>query len=210
MHGDKNTDSPLAFAKFKMFAHHPTCYRHNHHLFRAFGLELCLGCTGLFLGIIIGVGIYLTTDLLASFNLISIWAIGIILYLPTLIQPNMQFWPYKLISRTLLGVAIFIMLSSLVLKIDWFSIREVGIAILYLIIFDITRRSTLRYRHVNIDDPCIDCPHGMHPFCLHHLEDLKTLDCKEAGLEDEFVETLVQQLETPDKDGEKLVIFERV
>ena len=210
LHEAEDVVSPLAFARFRRFAHHPTCYRHDHHLVRVLGLELCLGCTGLSLGILTGFGIYFATDFFTSFQLFSIWIVGIILYLPTLAQPKVQFWSFKLISRILLGIAIFMMLFSLVLKIDWFSPKQIGIAIIGLAIFEITRRFTLRYRHSNKDDPCRDCPHGVHPFCLHHLDDLKALDSEKSGLKREFVEALVKQLESSGGNGDGPVTFKRL
>ena len=98
-------------ARQPRFAHHPTCDCYDNHLIRLGKFAFCLGCTSLVFGALLA---SITLALLASVyfmptfltSLPHVWCLGVVLYLPTLVQPFLQSKSLKIFSRTLLGIAI--------------------------------------------------------------------------------------------------------
>ncbi len=154
-----------------MFAHHPTCDCYSAHLLRFGSFALCLGCTCMMFG-----GLIATTAIgtwcICSVTLIPIgWkasfgtaAIGVMLYLPTLIQPFWQYKPFKIGSRMLLGAAIPVLAMG-----GWLMPPLGVIGILYrgffLVAFLAVLRATLNYRSRFTPNPCTRCLPAVFPFC---------------------------------------------
>lgn len=89
---------------------------------------------------------------------------GVMLYLPTLLQPYFQWKPYKIVARFLLGMAVVsILAGGLVLPpLDPLGLIARG---MFVPIFWFVFKATLRQRARYTPDPCSRCSPAMYPFC---------------------------------------------
>jgi len=95
--------SPLSeLGTFRFLAHHPDCGRHDHHLVRPFGVPLCLGCVGMYSGIVLGGAALLLFR--PEWGAWSTYALALAVFAPTFGQPFIQVRAYKLPARVLLGL----------------------------------------------------------------------------------------------------------
>jgi hypothetical protein len=153
-------------SKFLWGAHHPHCERHSHHLIWVKGHPLCLGCTSLFAGILVGVPIsWAATPLGMS---LFLWiTLHFVFLIPTVIQPFIQIKSFKIFSRFLLGMAVssyFVTGFYLQLPINlgaFFLLRIVAFVTVYFLLS--------RWRAKKIDNPCLNCPLGHYPICEWNL-----------------------------------------
>ena len=148
-------------------AHHPTCYRHDHHLIRIFQNDLCLGCTcGLSGGLI---GLILYYSVLSSNLSIDLLFYSLLFLIPTLIQPFYQKKWFKMISRTMLGFAsaIYLLTTLHLFSYDMigFCCKFLALAFMYLM-----SKVLSRWRKTKTPNPCQNCPHGQYPMCDHVLD----------------------------------------
>lgn len=152
-------------------AHHPHCGHYEHHLIWVMGRPLCLGCTSMYLGIIIGlpIAIKVTHQQLPFPN----WALlhYLLLLGPTFLQPYIQKKIFKIYARFSLGVCITSYWISGVLFFDpqiniWLfrSLLVTAFLLLYKFLF------FLRDRY--LDDPCEICPHGVYPTCTWNISNV--------------------------------------
>ena len=153
------------------FAHHPACDCYESHLLYLGGSALCLGCTCMVTGAIVTSlmlgaywslsGLFVPTGWDA---MSSMAAIGVGLYLPTLMQPFCQRKLFKVLSRVMLGAAMPVLgIAGLVappLAAAGFVVR-----IFFLIAFWNAARATLAYRARFTPNPCARCLPKTFPFC---------------------------------------------
>lgn len=164
-----------------LFAHHPTCSCFDDHLLRLNRLNLCLGCTCM------AVGGSLTVTLLWALwtcGLISVgmgWkatfgiaAIGVALYLPTLVQPFLQHKSFKIASRLMLGAAVPV-LGIGGMAAPPFGVEGVLARSAFLLTFWGVLQATLLYRARFTPDPSQRCLPKPFPFCDGNRGRLATL-----------------------------------
>ena len=166
-------DLSLTLARYPVEAHHPACKFHDNHIIKFHGKEYCLGCSCLNLGCLLALPIFLMAYYFAiDFTLLM--GTGILLYLPTLLQVKLQWKPFKLFSRTSLGVGsgIFMLSCMLLSPLNWvgFLIRIAGI-----VFFIVVAKMSLKFRSHNDNSPCINCQEGSFPYCSYKLEEMENI-----------------------------------
>ena len=155
------------------WAHHPTCKCFDGHLIRLGRSAYCLGCL-----------CFLCGASAASVTLVLLWisnpswlaqihvwqaqAAGTALYLPTLAQLLIQWKPYKMASRTLLGVAVVVLFSSALLLLPR-SLAGLILRFIFIMIFCGVYKVTQRARSKYSRSPCTRCKHAAFPFCRDNL-----------------------------------------
>ena len=157
-------------------AHHPVCRCYDGHLLRIGKLHLCLGCTSLGLGILLSLvtcGYLYHAGLLPHINgnAYGVFFGGILMFIPTIIQPFYQVKLFKIFSRFLLGCSIFATLSVVFIAIPWsgagLALKGIGIAI-----FLSTINLTVRYRKHFTPPVICSCK---HPFCESNKANLNQI-----------------------------------
>ena len=194
---------------YEKWAHHPDCYRYDHHLARPFGISVCLGCLGLGTGFLLGFFLYFFEPW-EQLNLWYNFLLSLSLLLPTIVQPHFQNRLFKFPSRLLLGLAIWIVLFGTILKNDWLSGEGLIAAIVITLICFQMKKRMLNYRNSYTEIPCVDCPHGKYPLCSHYLDDIKRVaesDSLNDGMK-EFYLTLIRQLESENPNDGAFVEIE--
>ena len=151
------------------FAHHPVCDCYNNHLIRIGHHSLCLGCT------CVGCGILLATASLSAGWLmetlpknLSSWisavGLGLLFFLPTLVQPFCQIKLFKIASRTSLGVSVVLLcyggLLLLPLNKNGYLLR-----VFFVMCFFCTYKLTCWYRQKFTREPKTKCGIARYPFC---------------------------------------------
>ncbi len=211
-----NKDFLSNLSKYEPLAHHPDCDLHSHHLIRLFGYPICLGCFCVCLGIILGVYIFFF-HLPRNVSGPQLYLVGVLAYLPTIVQFKIQRKKFKIMSRFMLGIAVVLLLGSIFFKNDWSSDEFIW-KIIAVLIFFIVLKLTLKVRNLNLDNPCLTCSRGKYPFCTFKLPDIKKLaeirNNREQMLENSdffrFIEAVIKQLEGSPSNGKTLVEFETV
>ena len=145
-------------------AHHPHCSRYSHHLVWVFGRPLCLGCTSMYSGMVLGLPV---TFAIAHLQLpFSYWAIFHCAFLlgPTFIQPWFQYRIFKIIARLMFGIFITsYWISGVILYPAPFNswLFKIGLIVVFAAIYALL--AFLRKTFTN--DPCRTCPEGVFPNC---------------------------------------------
>lgn len=150
-------------------SHHPPCRCYDGHVFRCGKLVLCLGCTCLGAGLVIASATcaWLKVQGCMGFEWLSaVTALGsgVMLYLPTLLQPYCQWKPYKIMARFLLGMGVVGILAGGLLLPPLDSLAVVT-RVVFVPIFWLVFKATLRQRARFTPDPCSRCSPAMYPFC---------------------------------------------
>ena len=154
-------------------AHHPACPRHENHLLRIGSHPVCLGCTFMYGGMVLGVivGVYIT--ILTNFTLLQI-VLGILLaFLPTAVQPWLQNKLFKMFARTCLGMSVSVLTLILVSGHSlpnplWFW--RLGLIIAFVFMY----RFLFWLRQVKPNDPCANCTEGVYPVCEWNLKNVRS------------------------------------
>lgn len=167
-------DLIMTLARYPEHAHHPTCVHHGHHIIHFRGSEYCLGCSSMNIGTFLGVILFLISMKYLNFSWPAGLMIGFSMYLPTLIQIKFQWKPFKILSRTLLGIgtAIFL-LSTLILtplNLLGFVVKLGGI-LFFISVAKITLWARAKYSR----SPCDSCSEGTFPFCSYKLDEMKSI-----------------------------------
>lgn len=215
-HSDLNKVFLSNISKYKPLAHHPDCDLHSHHLIRILGHPICLGCFCVCLGIILGVLIfsfYLPRNVYGP----HLYMIGVLAYLPTIVQFRMQSKAFKIVSRFMLGIAVVLLLGPIFFRYDWGNDAFIW-EFVAIFIFFVVLKLTLDVRNLFLDNPCFKCSRGKYPFCTYKLPDLKRLaqirNNSEQMLENSdfsrFIEAVIKQLEEAPSKSKILVEFETV
>jgi hypothetical protein len=154
-------------AELLIGAHHPHCERHTHHLLWLFGRPLCLGCTCMGAGIVVGLGVGSYVAHAAS-NWLVWLGIHAALTLPTAAQPWLQAKAFKVAARTCVGIAAGSYGIGLVLAAPLPEPRLLAQAALgALFLASLAFLLWLRARRPN--NPCSGCPQGVFPTCDWNL-----------------------------------------
>lgn len=156
----------LPGSSFLRGAHHPHCGRHAQHLLWLFGRPLCLGCTCVAIGFSAGAFALFLVPLPAG---LQMWlAFHIALVWPTALQPWLQWKPYKVIARSLLGFASATWLLG-TFRHQHTPLRLPFEVVLSALIFGLLARLLLRIRDRWTSSPCTSCPLGAYPTCSWNL-----------------------------------------
>ncbi|WP_016950811.1 hypothetical protein [Anabaena sp. PCC 7108] len=145
------------------FAHHPSCKYYHNHLIWLGKVPLCMGCTMMSLGVIIG-SLLIPTFKLSQLPFEYVLIIGVLLYIPAVIQTKVQIRSYKLLSRTLLGISVVFLIYAGLWLTPW-SLIGVILRIGFVGIFLAVWQITLRLRVQRAKSPCDRCPQGRFPIC---------------------------------------------
>ena len=106
--------------------------------------------------------------LLSEIRLSSWIALHAILVAPTGVQPFLQAKPFKIVSRTLLGVAASSYWLSGVLYVQFPVSKPVAVLVM-AVAFAIVLAGLTDLRRRFPADPCRDCPLGRYPTCEWNL-----------------------------------------
>ena len=103
------------------------------------------------------------------------------MFTPTLLQIKIQWKPFKIFSRTSLGVGSgLFLLSSMIFSP--MSIQGVVIRVISIAFFVTVAKLSLRLRSNHSNSPCINCPEGSFPYCSYKLDDMNEI-IKQGNLE---------------------------
>jgi hypothetical protein len=147
-------------------AHHPLCWHYRPHTIRFKNVAFCLGCTGFYSGIIIGI-IFIISSGLHQLNWEELVTMAIFTFLPTLLRLlnfklfNSKQRGLRFVFRWLLGVGVAIGLFSIFKAPNQIiGLIQIGLGIgLYSII------SYRRIRSGNFWQECQDCSFNPSPDC---------------------------------------------
>jgi hypothetical protein len=137
----------------------------------------------------------------------TLYIIGVVMYLPTIIQFKVQYKIFKTMSRSMLGIGVMFLFISL-FKYDWGG-KEFVLKSISIFIFFIVLKLTLKVRNRFMNDPCVTCNRGKYPFCTHKLQDIKRLSDQipESSAFSKFMEATIEQLENP---NENIIDFDTI
>lgn len=158
---------PLSGASFLTGAHHPHCDRYRHHLIWFLGHPLCLGCTCLYCGMLVGIPLTLAVDW-SQVYLVSWVSVHLIALLPTALQPWCRRKSFKIVSRTILGICItsyFISGLLLLSPAMYPTLFRSAVPVAFIVGY----KTLTALRNRRIDDPCETCPLGVFPTCEWNL-----------------------------------------
>jgi hypothetical protein len=149
-------------------AHHPHCDRHEAHLLRVRGRPLCLGCVCVAIGFAIGTGIVCAAGARLPMSPTAWGVAHTALIAPTLAQPWLQWKSYKILARTLLGMA------SATWLLGGLAHQHSGLWLpaelaLSVFMFALLGRALLWMRDAKTVSPCESCPLGAYPTCSWNL-----------------------------------------
>jgi len=175
--GPSSVTALAVVSRLRPGAHHPDCYRYDHHLLRVGRRPLCLGCCCLWSGVALGLP---TSTLVPPWWLV---ALGLALVAPTALQPYIQRKPFKIVARSMLGVGCAWYVLGLIVAPSWdpqgLAVRLAGAGLFHLLY-----RALRQLRQKRLNDPCAECPHGRKPFCLHYLPQFERLGQTAEGADD--------------------------
>lgn len=162
-----------AFVKFinnlgriPLLAHHPACKYYHNHIIWIGNLPLCLGCSMMSCGIITGFLLIPHLGVLKTLPFFVLLSLGVLLYVPAVLQIWIQKKLYKIIARFCLGVSVvFLCYAGLWLTpnstIGW--ILKFGFIAIFYMVWNLT----LRVRSQYSKSPCKNCPEGRFPLCSY-------------------------------------------
>jgi uncharacterized membrane protein len=197
-----NLDSQ-SFSKFinglgevPLLAHHPACKYHGNHLIWIGKIPLCLGCAMMTSGIMMGLLLIPYLGIFRTLPFSVLLFLGVLLYIPSLLQIWIQQKRYKILSRFCLGISIVLLCYSGL----WLTPNSVTgwlLKIGFIITFYVVWNLTLQIRSQYAKSPCKNCPEGRFPLCAYTTERIAPLahqyflESDRSNLEaDEFVKAL--------------------
>lgn len=122
--------------------------------------------------------------------------------IPTFFQPYIQRRYYKIPARFLLGIGFGLVAGALFLVPN----TLLGWAVRALVFLStvMLARVALAQRKRRLNDPCIGCPWGAFPLCVHNLPAMRRV--RQTTGPDPFLDNLIAELEPlepyPPKMGE--------
>lgn len=192
-----------AFSKFinklgetPLLAHHPTCRYYHNHIIWVGRTPFCLGCSMMSCGIITGLLLIPYLGFFSNLPFVVLLAVGVMLYIPAIIQVWIQKKKYKIAARFSLGISVvFLCYAGLWLTPN--SITGWVLKIGFITVFYAVWRLTLAVRSQYSKSPCKNCPEGRFPICSYttqripKLAERYFLESDRCNLEaDEFVAAL--------------------
>ncbi len=174
MRGGRRTNLAIAGVSVEPFhagflpgAHHPHCARHSHHLLWIRGRPLCLGCTCMTGGTVVGLALGIIVASRSSSTLA--WILPhVALVAPTALQPWIQAKAFKVAARSALGLASGSYGVGLAMGAPLPAPRLLSVVVL-IALFLASLFSLLWLRGRRPNDPCKACPQGVFPTCEWNL-----------------------------------------
>ena len=143
--------------------------------------------SGLFLGLIISQLIDWGSMSLPQWILVHWAALA-----PTLLQVRFQFKWFKVISRTLLGIATTTYFISGFFFVNFFT-PHLAFCLAMILVFALFCAAMLKFREIKTPNPCDDCPLGTFPTCewnmpnvLAEIEDAEIRQALRDASPDDF------------------------
>ncbi len=164
-----------------------------------------MGCFCLNIGITLSLPLILILHLYPITSL-QILIIGFVLYLPSIAQIKFQWKPFKIFSRTCLGLGSGLFLVEALIFAP-ISVSGLMTRLLCLGIFYALAKITLNLRARKIHSPCFECEEGSFPYCSFKMAEMEEI-LSGSDLEPEpraFLNSVVVQIKG---NGEKEVRFE--
>lgn len=183
--------------KLQPLAHHPSCKYHRNHLVWLGKVPLCMGCTMMSLGAVIGLMLIPVFDL-STIPFENLLIIGVLLYIPAIIQIKVQVRSYKLLARTLLGISVIFLVYAGLWLTPWSLVGIIlrfGFAGVFLTVWMLT----LRLRAKLTDSPCDNCPEGRFPICSYtnsRMQKLSELHFQTSGNNDPEMDRIIQAFQS--------------
>lgn len=163
----------IALARYPSEAHHPTCQFHQDHIINIRGKLVCLGCWCLNLGCIFSIPFIFVLHYI-GLEYYSLMLIGFLLFTPTLFQLKIQWKPFKIFSRTSLGVGSGLFLLSC-LFLAPYSFLGLLIRISSIAFFIVVAKTSLKLRSRHSNSPCKDCSEGSFPYCTYKMTNMERI-----------------------------------
>jgi uncharacterized membrane protein len=183
--------------KLRPFAHHPSCNYYRNHLIWFGKVPLCMGCTMMSLGVVIGL-LLISTFNLSVIPLEYLLIIGILLYIPAIIQTKIQVKSYKLLARTSLGISVIFLVYA-GLWLPPLSLLGIVLRFGFIGIFLAVGKLTLRLRAKLALSPCDNCPEGRFPVCSYtnsRMQKLSKLHFQTSGDNDPDMDGIIQAFQS--------------
>jgi hypothetical protein len=120
----------------QIFSHHPNCELYNQHVFTFGEWRFCVGCTALYSTIVLLAIIDFIFRFSINFTPAELFIIGIILFIPALIQLKWKSSKklIKFLSRVSLGISTYFLLIWIFFAINFFFKTMNGLIFLTVLI----------------------------------------------------------------------------
>lgn len=145
-------------------AHHPACRHHHRHLIWLGNTPLCLGCSMMTCGAIAGIFLLYQLGTLTTQPYYIMLTLGVLLYIPAILQIFIRKKTYKIAARFSLGISVVFLFYGGLWLTPW-SWLGIVLRIGFLSIFTLVWKLTLKIRSKYAVSPCQRCPEGMFPIC---------------------------------------------
>lgn len=179
--------------KLSPFAHHPSCKYYYNHLIWFGKTPLCMGCTMMSLGMLIGLLLVQLLNL-STLPFEYLLIAGIFLYIPAVIQTKVQIRSFKLTARTLLGISVIFLAYAGLWLTPW-SFVGIILRVGFLGVFLAVWQITLRLREQYAKSPCDRCPEGRFPICSYtnnRIQKLSELHFKTSDNNNPEMDSIVE------------------
>lgn len=180
----------------KPFAHHPDCFRYDHHLVYIAGEPVCLGCFFMATGLLVSIPLFLAASRM-HVPFPGAVAASLILGTPSFFQPFLQVKWFKAASRCGAGIGSGFLFLSLVFLVP-FSTEGHLLRLAIVAAYYALAVTALRIRRLKRVDPCEACPYGVKPLCVHYLDALEVSeeDARGGGPPgvQEFLQAVIRDL----------------
>ena len=147
-------------------AHHPICWHYRPHTIRIKNVAICLGCTGFYSGILIGI-LFTFISGLYQLNWEVLVTLGVLMFLPTMLR-LLKIKPFN--SKQRVNRFIFRWLLGFGVAVGLFSVFNAPNSIIGLVqvVLGVGLYSVISYRRIksgNFWSECKDCSFNPSPDC---------------------------------------------
>jgi hypothetical protein len=151
-----------------LFAHHPACKYYHNHIIWIGKVPLCLGCSMMACGIASGIWLLPHLGFMRVLPFSALLCLGVLLYIPAVFQVWIQFKPYKILARFLLGISVVFLGYAGTWLTPW-SLGGWILKVGFLAVFYTVWNLTLAIRSQYSTSPCQHCPEGRFPVCSYTI-----------------------------------------
>lgn len=151
-----------------VLAHHPACQYYDNHIIRLWNLPLCLGCSMMTCGIVAVILLLPHLRILTALPFSVLLFLGVLLYIPAVLQIWIQVKAYKILARFSLGVSVVLLFYAGLWLTPW-SLEGWVLKVGFLAVFYTVWNLTLEIRSQSSTSPCQNCPEGRFPVCSYTI-----------------------------------------
>lgn len=151
-----------------ILAHHPACKYYHNHIIWIGKLPLCLGCSMMACGMASGIWLLPHLGFVTTIPFFALLCLGVLLYIPAIFQVWIQFKPYKILARFLLGISVIFLFYAGLWLTPW-SLAGWIFKVGFLAVFYTVWNLTLAIRSQYSTSPCQHCPEGRFPVCSYTI-----------------------------------------